>query len=537
MPVIPVLEVAIALALLYLFFSQIVTSVFEGWATLWNKRGRYLRYYLNRALNSGNDKNWAELVYRHPSVDMLAQKNTRSPEYIPSSVFVKAIVDLVIDEVRVHQFVDSSLAATPAATPQRELLTGEYVYRSEDPPGTSLAKFEAGLAKVQEGDFKALMRSLLLNARGCTTCQGTSEEDEKIFAEFIHGLAVWYDGYMERVSGWYKRSIRSSLFVVGLLVAVGCNLDSLRVASYLWTHSADRQRIVAYAARQAADSSSARRLLMTPSPDSPGLLKAQRQYARRVDSLSRALQTLGFPIGWSFDTTAQTLDTVYRQVAASPPDADGWQKPAHWVRYSRTRELYPARRRTAIDSGAPIGLPLQLLNGESGGAQDRSAAPHTAVSIEQQVVTQFDNPNRVVQTPSRPAPTASPPNTMLDVRLSPPTSAPMVVRSRLVWKPDTLLALPAALQLVDLPAKQKTAITAQKLPGLPAKAALLQADASHTANLPSGIWWAALGWLITAAALSIGAPFWFEILNRFINIRNLGVRPPSSLPTPSSESR
>jgi hypothetical protein len=35
----------------------------------------------------------------------------------------------------------------------------------------------------------------------------------------------------------------------------------------------------------------------------------------------------------------------------------------------------------------------------------------------------------------------------------------------------------------------------------------------------------AAGWLLTAAAASLGAPFWFDVLNRFVNVRNAG-RPP-----------
>lgn len=35
------------------------------------------------------------------------------------------------------------------------------------------------------------------------------------------------------------------------------------------------------------------------------------------------------------------------------------------------------------------------------------------------------------------------------------------------------------------------------------------------------------GWFITALAVSLGAPFWFDMLQKVINIRNAGVRPPS----------
>jgi hypothetical protein len=34
-----------------------------------------------------------------------------------------------------------------------------------------------------------------------------------------------------------------------------------------------------------------------------------------------------------------------------------------------------------------------------------------------------------------------------------------------------------------------------------------------------------LGWLLTALALSLGAPFWFDLLTKFINLRGAGVKP------------
>ncbi len=36
------------------------------------------------------------------------------------------------------------------------------------------------------------------------------------------------------------------------------------------------------------------------------------------------------------------------------------------------------------------------------------------------------------------------------------------------------------------------------------------------------------GWLLSALAITMGAPFWFDILNKFVNVRNAGPKPPSS---------
>jgi hypothetical protein len=46
-------------------------------------------------------------------------------------------------------------------------------------------------------------------------------------------------------------------------------------------------------------------------------------------------------------------------------------------------------------------------------------------------------------------------------------------------------------------------------------------------TIPSGAAWAQriLGWILTAIAVSLGAPFWFDTLNRFMNVRGVGKSP------------
>ena len=41
-----------------------------------------------------------------------------------------------------------------------------------------------------------------------------------------------------------------------------------------------------------------------------------------------------------------------------------------------------------------------------------------------------------------------------------------------------------------------------------------------------------LGWCLTAAAVSLGAPFWFDTLKRFVSIRSAGKPPAEETPTP-----
>jgi hypothetical protein len=63
-------------------------------------------------------------------------------------------------------------------------------------------------------------------------------------------------------------------------------------------------------------------------------------------------------------------------------------------------------------------------------------------------------------------------------------------------------------------------------------------DRSQSAKVLLGMWPMLLGWLITASAMSLGAPFWFDILKRFVSIRSAGKAPeeaplkPKEVPQP-----
>jgi len=54
---------------------------------------------------------------------------------------------------------------------------------------------------------------------------------------------------------------------------------------------------------------------------------------------------------------------------------------------------------------------------------------------------------------------------------------------------------------------------------------------------PAFDWSALLGFIITALAISLGAPFWFDLLNKFINLRVSGAKPDDKSSTPVSKTK
>ena len=58
--------------------------------------------------------------------------------------------------------------------------------------------------------------------------------------KFLAAIENWYDDHMDRVTGWYKRESQRNLVVIGLVIALFFNVDSIRLYSGLTCNSALR---------------------------------------------------------------------------------------------------------------------------------------------------------------------------------------------------------------------------------------------------------------------------------------------------------
>lgn len=53
------------------------------------------------------------------------------------------------------------------------------------------------------------------------------------YDRFTDALGSWYDSQMDRVTGWYKRSVQIILIYLGLLIAFGLNIDTIQIINDL----------------------------------------------------------------------------------------------------------------------------------------------------------------------------------------------------------------------------------------------------------------------------------------------------------------
>jgi hypothetical protein len=123
---------------------------------------------------------------------------TSNPAYLPSSVFARALIDLL----------------TPGD--------------SMDP---TLADIEVGIRELNDSpNLRWSLASILKSARG----DGES---------FIGGLQAWFDRQMDRVTGSYKRWAKRWVIVIAIVIVGAGNIDSIAIARSLYAGGAVRTAV------------------------------------------------------------------------------------------------------------------------------------------------------------------------------------------------------------------------------------------------------------------------------------------------------
>ncbi len=251
------------------------------------------------------------------------------------------------------------------------------------------------------------------------------------YERFVASLEQWYDDYMDRVSGWYKRCATLVTVYLSVLVVVVLNIDSIGLARTLGTNAALANSVSLFST-----------------------------------SLLQANQAL-----------------VAQQVATPAPGASA--TPAPGASASPAATAAPIKITTTIACPAPTGSP----------APSASDAPAPAGS---------------------PAPTTG---TASDCTSCPSGFVPAGNGACAV---DTapLRALPFGY---PDPLYVKTAHSIRPGGCNPDNSWPCWAVGYAGAGLLK-----LLGWFLTVVALSLGAPFWFDLLAFVVNVRAGGTPPPAS---------
>ncbi|HTE12665.1 MAG TPA: hypothetical protein VK645_16910, partial [Chitinophagaceae bacterium] len=253
-----VLEIAIGIIFINILVSTICSTIREGIEALLKTRAAYLERSIRELLHDTEGTGIAKSLYNHPLVFSLFSENyvpgtstgspalfakgRNLPSYIPSNNFAIALMDI---------------AARGADT--------DAVSSDPASPVISLASIRKNILNIgNEYVQRALLTSI-------DTAQGDLNKAQK-------NIESWFNGSMDRVSGWYKRSTYWIIFWIGLLVSVGFNINTITIADYLYRNDAVRAAIVKRAEAISTDTSF-----------------TQINY----EQTKKELETMNLPIGWT----------------------------------------------------------------------------------------------------------------------------------------------------------------------------------------------------------------------------------------------
>jgi len=420
-----VLDVAIGLFFVYVLLSLICSAVRESIESRLKSRALHLERGVRQLLRDADSTQLAGKIYQHPLVASLYRgqyvastgtrgefkglgwlwatmwswlpkvKSTNLPSYIPARNFALALLDLA---GRGDTYKSTPNASAAAAQASDTPLTVEHI--------------RASLATLGNPYVE----------RAVLTALDTAGND---LEAAILNLQKWYDSGMDRVSGWYKHETQRILFMVGLIVTVALNVDTIAIVKHLAVNKESREAL----AQQATSSVKDEALLEA--------VEAERKSAAARTARSAAApadQTLLLP------APAPANQTALAATAPAPaaPAVDSQEKLDAKIKAAE------AQTRLMKEQLFGLGLPVGWTEMRKG-AEKRSECANS------------------------------------------PSGGSSV--SCKIWPYDWEIILAA---------------------------------------LP--------GWLITAFAVSFGAPFWFDMLNKMMVVRST-VKPHEKSPEESSEDR
>jgi hypothetical protein len=176
--------------------------------------------------------------------------------------------------------------------------------------------------------LQSSLRSLLTGVEGYIT------EKEQALMVARKNVETWFNDSMARLSGWYKRKAQLTAFIIGLVLALLLNVDSILVATTLWREPTLRQQLVAQAEAYAQ---------ANPEQPATGEINGTTPPGKTVEELKADLEGLRIPFGWEteavFLEAGQTCQIIpvsensvwgmwsgdaCKQVTNAPVDSTGW---------------------------------------------------------------------------------------------------------------------------------------------------------------------------------------------------------------------
>ncbi|PSL45581.1 hypothetical protein CLV51_104287 [Chitinophaga niastensis] len=162
---------------------------------------------------------FAAAFYNHSLIKVFSQEDcTRKPAYLVSTTFSKIVLDLL----KGHEVVPGENIRSKI---QESLTTGTIKWN----PGN--INEQVIHDTIIEKDTKAYLNSIWADAQG----------DVEKFRDLME---QWFNETMDRTTGWYKKYTQFISLLIGLVLAIVFNVDTLKIADALRKDPKLREQLV-----------------------------------------------------------------------------------------------------------------------------------------------------------------------------------------------------------------------------------------------------------------------------------------------------
>ena len=562
-----ILDTVIGLIFVFLLVSMLVTIANELIAAALLSRAKWLRFGIGRLLGS----EWAKKLYEHPLIEsttrtgVVAAQGGDGPSYIPSRSFANVLMEIVQQHAdglkKCRETLRPVIDAASTANATVESLTAqlaatEPALRAMGPLGTAVA---IDLTRRLDAPSGPATRQWL-DELG-TRVDELSKAGDQQFAPLLATLSTLVSDGRNAKAGIDELRTRFDAALTGLVagpatVALKEELSALRQrlrgpytvadvqADVLSFIDGMPSRYVRQMIEEFPDER-IRKLLLTLLDDAKndgdklkenietwfnnGMDRVNGWYKRKSQWVLAGLG-LGIAVLMNVDTVL-----IFKHLQSNPGARDALvaQARAYTDANRRAAPLSPEEGKVAVTSGNRVEGRIPFPPGVT-----------------------FENGTEFVITSDHPTVTILTPKVKLEQK-------PEQKASSVPFQADTGFSDEPSTAIITASTAGKPGsggVFELKLePSLPAQFRAIQAnayalsipigwvskgtsqDVKYGQIRPTGIWEARdrflqhiVGWLLTALAATLGAPFWFDTLNRIISIRSSG-KAPEERPKPPKE--
>lgn len=299
---IPLVSTALALIISWALFAILCSLLNEALAQIKAERGRFMRNYLFKQLQDlPNGVNWASILYLNGSINLLSREAEKPTNEISPRVFAEALINAV-GSTHLVQTHKMTAAGEKAATAGE---AGSAMYKNP-----VLADFKLATQVLNHSDMVSFFSQALASAELKAGDQPNVES--AVYSNLLATIQAWFEDFTGRLTLWYKKKTRLRLFMLGCLLGLIINVDSIQLFSFFNAYPQAREAYISFYKENEADLANIADQLDSlaatpPANQLPELKTTVNQLTPVVKTADSLRQAYNLPVGLSYSVFCQSV--------------------------------------------------------------------------------------------------------------------------------------------------------------------------------------------------------------------------------------